>query len=295
MVPGLLAWGGMYALFLLAFPFLSTPQRPLHGYLLFEACALFPWFAWLFWTGWRRGPVAGMSLVIQACLVLVLSFPVQILATRRMCWTYFQDKDTLLGPTLGGVPAEEFLFYPLTVNVSVLIYLWVCDWLKAHKRADLGLSRSMLNTILVGAAVLFYALAAYVWTLRDATSVVAATRSWDASGVAWYAEGPRLYEWTLVCLASAATNLLIFRFGLLRGVLNLRAVLLTAPIFILICVLVDLLGVSRGWWVYNAQQVSRLWIGGIVAESVPMYATGVMLPLSLYGLIRNQLGARGYA
>lgn len=294
MIPflGLLAWGGVYAAFPLVLPGSDSTAMPWCGYLLYELFGLLPWSIWMFVVAMLRSRTTALSVGIQTCAVLALSYPIHIVATHHRCWAYFQDRDRLLGPVLGGVPIEEFFFYPLTMNLAILAYLGLSR-IRGSRVARVASRRLPIwSHGCVAAALVLAALALWVWTLRDSSDVAAASRSWDVAGIPHYREGPRHFEWTLVCLTSAAANLLVFRFAALRGAVNLRAARLTAPVFLLIGMLVDLLGVSRGWWVYNDQQVSGLWIGGIVAESFPMYLTGVLLPISLLGLIERQLAPR---
>ena len=71
----------------------------------------------------------------------------------------------------------------------------------------------------------------------------------------------------------------------------LRAVLPVIAIFTVMCLLIDLLGISRGWWVFNSQQASGLMLGGAVpAENLPSYLTGVTLSIAAFEACRRLMG-----
>lgn len=293
MLIGFLLWGGMYTIFALVFPRLSTPDHQLPGYFLFEVSCLAPWLAWLFWIAIRKGGATGLSVLVQACAILAITYPIHVITTHKLFWTYFQDKDVLLGVRIGGVPIEEYFFYPLTINLSILMYLLMCDYLKARRLPDLAINRKTLRLVFFSLSAVCFGLGFYVLTLRDPGQIAPATLTWDATGVPHYAEGPRNYSWTLVCLFSAGFNLLLLYLAELYTSVMIRAVIPIIGVYVLLCLLIDLMGVSRGWWVFNDQQASGYWIGGVPLEDLPMYVTGVMMPIALFESCRRLLGGRG--
>jgi lycopene cyclase domain-containing protein len=292
LLAGMLAWGGAFTAFVLVLPGVSGPAHPLPAYALFNLLCLAPWTIGMFLAARRRGAGTAAGAVVQACAMLVVTYPIHVAATRQRYWDYFEDWDRLLGIRLGGVPFEEFCFYPFTINMSVLLYLWLCALVKRRGLADLAVPPARLRAWCLGAALVFAGLAVAAVLARDPADS-AAVRLRDAGGVPHYAEGPRAYGWTLICLVSAAMNSLIFFAAKRRTALSLRAALPTAAVFMLVCLLVELEGAQRGWWVYNARQSSGWWIGGVPAENLVAYLTGVTLPLSLLEGTRRLLGERG--
>lgn len=294
MLIGLLLWGGMYTAFALIFPHLSTPEGRLPGYFMFEVFCLFPWTVWLLCIAVKKGGATGISVLVQAFVVMAVTYPIHIAATHSNYWAYFQERDVLLGIRIAGVPIEEYFFYPIIISFAILCYLWFCQYMKSQRLSDLAVRRKTLRLILGSLSAIFFCLGLYVLTLRDPGQIVAATQTWDGMGVPHYAEGPRVYGWTLVCLFSVSFNLWLLYLAERFTPMMLRAVLPVIVIFFVVCLLVDLIGVSRGWWVFNAQQVSGWWVGGTLPlENLPSYVTGVTLSIAVFEGTRRLLGAKG--
>lgn len=293
MLAAMVTWGAVYGLTLLVLPFASTPNRPLPAYALYLALGMAPWTIWLLVQAGRKSAATRIATVVQACVVLVITFPVHLVATRSRWWDYFEDKDRLLGPRVGGVPVEEFFFYPLTIGFALLLYLWMCDELRRQKAASLcpgpTARRFAFRLPAIGAA----GLAGWLLVRRTPALVEPVERCWDLNAVPHFAEGPAAHGWTAVCLASFAANLTLFEFAWRRTKLSLRAVILLTGPYLLVCLLVELLGISRGWWVYNERQCSGWAVGGVPVENLAAYLTGIFLPLSVFEVTRTWLGDRG--
>jgi hypothetical protein len=293
MLVGMISWGACYTAAVVAISIYGTPAHKLPAYILFESACLLPWFIWLLVRAYRKGRAVTIAVIGQACTVAAVSYIVQIVATNARFWDYFGDKDILTGIRISGVPLEEFLFYPLTINFSIMLYLWICDYLKARRIRDFRIKRKPLRLALGITALVFAALATWVYLHRNPADIRPPSRTWEGLGIPRYTEGPLGYGWTITCLLSVSANLVIFYFAELATSLNLRAVISLTGIFLLVCVLVESFGTGRGWWVYNSQQVSGLWVAGVPLESFPAYLTAVMMPISLFEYIRRLMGERG--
>ncbi len=272
---------------------LSTPSRRLPAYMIFEVVCLLPGTVWLYVVAYRKGWVTTVGALLQGAVVAAVSYVVQVAATNGKYWDYFQDKDILVGVRISGVPLEEFFFYPLTINISLLLYLLLCDVIKARRLSDLRVSRRALRWTLGVLALVFAILAAYVFTLRDMTQAVPEVRTWEGIGIPRYMQGTRSYGWCLICLVSLVANAILFYIAELTTALMLRAVLLQAGFVFLIFFMIELLGTGRGWWVYNSQVTSGFWIAGIPLENLGVYFTGVMLPVAIFESTRTLLGESG--
>lgn len=294
MLTGLLLWGGVYLSTVVVISVFSTPAHQLPAYLIFELVCLAPWTVWLFVVAARKGQAVILAVLVQACVVAVLTYIVEVRSTYAKYWDFFQEKDVLCGVMISGVPLEEFLFFPFAINFSILLYLYICDYLKDHKISDISIHPRKLFLVLGGFAIVFAGLGFYVATLRDLTMVVPAMRTWEHFGIPRYTEGPRGYGWTLIILFSVSFNFLLFYIAERNTLLILRAAILIVGIFFLINFLVELFGTGRGWWVYNGQQVSGIWVVAIPLENLAAYLTGVTLPLALFEGTRTLLGERGY-
>ncbi len=285
-----LLWFAAYGAFALLWPGQSGPERPAPGYAWFLVLILAPWSVWLAWRSLRRGRVEFAAVLIAGCAQLILIYPVHIIATIDGQWAYFEDWDRLLGIRYGGVPVEEFFFYPLMINLALLMYLLFRDPAVNGRMPDIRWSRPRLRLAFGGAAIACFAAAVWMWTRGDPSHVVPALQARDGLGVPRYLDGPLHRGWAVLCMGSAGANLLYLWWAETHTALHLRTLLIVTPVFMAQSFLVDLMGVSRGWWVFNAQACSGAWIGPLPAEGVPMYATGVMLSISLYESARRLLG-----
>jgi uncharacterized membrane protein YoaT (DUF817 family) len=293
MMAGLLLWGAAYAAVAVAVTLLSTPARPLPAYLIFELVCLLPWTAWLIVKAARSSKGVGIAAMVQMCAVFTVTYIAEVTGTYAGLWTFSMTRDALCGVSIAGVPLEEYLFYPLVMNFALLNYLWICAYLKARHEGDLPVSRRTLAMVLGGASAAFLAMAMAILFLRDASVSVPPTGGAGPGGIPRFDEGPRGYAWTLVCLFSVAANLLVFLAAERWTALMLRAALPLSAVFFLICLMVELLGTGRGWWVFNGRQCSGMWVAGIPVENFPAYLTGVMLPLALFEFARKVLGEKG--
>jgi hypothetical protein len=249
-----------------------------------------PWSAVLVIRAARGGAGRLAAVFLAGCAQLVLIYPAHVLTTAAKDWAYFEDWDRLLGIRLAGVPIEEFFFYPLTINLALLSYLALRDRMDRAGVPDLRVDRSRLRAGFLALAAACFAAALWQWFRRDLGDVAPPSLGRDALGVPAYRAGPRHLGWVILCLTSAGGNLLYLWWAERHTALHLRAVLLALPVFLAQSLLIDLLGTSRGWWVFNAQACGPWWIGPVPAEELPMYTTGVMLSASLFESIRRWLG-----
>ena len=295
MAAGFLLWGATFAAFVLLFPLVSDAAHPLPGYALFLLLGMLPWTLRLYRLAFRHGRTTAIAVVVQGAVVAGLTYPVHIAATHAAYWTYAMNQDRLLGLRIGGVPFEEYFFYPLTINLAVLAYLWLGELMQARRLPELPVSRRNVRICLLAIAGVGAALFAWTWVaVRQPGQVVdPAQLLWRGPADPSFVGGPREAGWALVCFGSLACNFLLMAWAETHALLRLRAVLPTTVLFFLICLLVDLLGISRGWWVFNAQQTSGLWVGPLPLENLASYLTGVPLALTVFEGCRRLLGERG--
>ena len=174
-----------------------------------------------------------------------------------------------------------------------MLYLWICDLIKVRRLRDLEINRTTLRFVLGSLAIIFFSLGVYLFLHRDPSHVAPLTKTWDPTGLPHYLEGPQNYLWALICLGSLTMNCIILYMAERSTSMTLRAILPLSVVYYLICFLVELLGVSRGWWVYNVQQVSGHLIGGVPLENLVVYLTAVVLPISIFEWVRKLLGESG--
>ena len=292
MLTGMLIWGGTYLAATCAITVLSTPAHRLPSYLLFELVCLAPWTVWLFIRSARRGGAVAIGAVVQAATVAALTYVVEAECTYAGYWEFFQDRDVLCGVRLSGVPIEEFLFFPLAINFALLLYLWIVDYLRSHRIRDFKVPTPVLFAVLGGLSAVFAGLAVWTWLQRD-PAAAPVVRAWDSFGIPRLSGGPRGYGWTLIILSSVSVNFLVFLLAERFTALVLRAAIVLAGVFFLVNFLVEFFGTGRGWWVYNARQVSGAWVIAVPVENLAAYLTGITLSLALFEGTRTLLGEKG--
>ena len=281
----------MFAAFALIVPYASTPAHPLPGYMLFLAC-LVPWALWLAALLRRRGGAESASAVVAIATVLAFTYPAEIVATYGRYWQYFEDRDVLVGVRLGGVPIEEFFFYPLMLALALWLYLQACEQIRARRLANLSFPRGRLPHMLLAMSILCFLLCLWALARPEGLVNLPASRSWDDTAVPHFSEGRRDYAWTATCLAGLGGSLGVLYLAELTTLLQLRAVLPATLVFFTMGMLIDLLGVSHGWWVYNTQRVSPFWLGPIPVENLAMYLCGVPETVAIFEFARRLFGER---
>ena len=223
-------------------------------------------------------PAQRVAFVLTSGCFISQSAVAELLAIEHHYWGFYTKLDPLSGLDLGAIPLEEFLSYPMLLNIPVLWYLWLGRVFPTRavppptaEKTALWLRR--LAWACVGAAGVFVLLSRF--GPLDLQPLDAQPGP-DAMGAIRYAAGPRQYGWTIVqALGWAGTFALAAKLSHRLQWQRLSMLVLTYFPFALF---VELLACGRGWWVWNTQQAIGVTAWVLPIESFSMYLTGALFP-----------------
>lgn len=242
---------------------------------------------WLLYENRGAPRQTWLAFITTSSLFIVLSAMAELMAIQWRFWWFYTDIDRLLGIYVGAVPLEEFFFYPLFLNLPMLFYVFL-------RQQDVIAPGPAPAPTTAGQKVLFNALGglfvagglALLWTAVHTTQPpldYAVQPAPDASGAIRYDTGPAQHGWTVVqAFGLALVCLLWVR---VRERVDVRRLVLSAAVFVVLGFFFELIGCGRGWWVWNHQQVVGIFTWVLPVDSYSMYLTGGLLPiLALEGL-----------
>ncbi|MFO0597356.1 MAG: lycopene cyclase domain-containing protein [Myxococcaceae bacterium] len=224
-------------------------------------------------------PAQRISFVLTSGAFISQSAIAELLAIQHRYWGFYTGLDPLSGFDLGAIPVEEFLSYPMLLNLPILWYLWlgrvfpgtstvaapkletVRTWLTRAAWASLALAFCFVVLALVGPT--------------DAAPLDAVPGP-DAMGAIRFAAGPRQYGWTIVqCLGWAGTFAVAAK---VAHRLQWKRLLVMVVTYFAFALFFELLACGRGWWVWNTQQAIGVTAWVLPVESFSMYLTGALFP-----------------
>ncbi len=258
-------------------------------YLLHELVVLLVPMAFLLVEVWGRlAPNERLAFVATSGLFISLSAVAEMIAIEQRYWWFFTELDPLSGFDLGAIPAEEFLSYPLLLNLPVLWYLWL-------RRVLPGLATGVAPSARVRSALFVAAglcgvaalvLMGLAW--RNFGPIDRVTQPFvDVAGAVRYVAGPKQYGWTIVQLLGWV-GLLVVATKAWPSVHPGRLFLMTVTYFPF-ALFFELLACGRGWWVWNAQQTLGVFTWVLPIESFSMYLTGALFPTLTFELLAAAL------
>lgn len=268
-------------------------------YLLHELTVMLVPMVWLLARVYPRLDESNrMGFIVTSGGFIALSAIAELLAIAARYWCFYEGFDPLSGLTLGAIPLEEFLSYPLLLNIPILWFLELSqarpDEPVLGEARAVGLVRffkraSVVAFVLAGVFVALALLAAPV--PLDVTTPAFV----DAAGAVRYSAGPKQYGWTIVQLLGWGGT-----FALGAAVahrLRWRTVLIVVATYFPFALFVELLACGRGWWVWNSQQTLGLYAWVLPVESFSMYLTGALMPVFCFEWLRGvwaeEPGAKG--
>ncbi len=281
----LLAWTGLFCLVLVGTFVSDRYGLHLPWYFVFLVVVLaFPNVLFVRYA-MERNPHKKLVLCAQSGLVVAVMYVAEILAIQSRFWDFLQDRDRLLGIMLGNVPLEEFLFYPLMLNISLYAYIQAKSILKPFRGEPrpLGFKGKVIAVVFAAACV-----AAGVLTvvLKGGETAVRFLGR-NAEGLPVYVEGPAYGGWGVTILVGMAVCSLVFARASRKGFLDVKAMIMGGLLIYPASLVIELLGVGRGWWVYNEQQIFGVHLYILPLESIFMYAIGVVFPAGVYEMLRD--------
>lgn len=235
-------------------------------------------------------PAQRVAFVVTSGLFIALSAIAELLAIQHGYWGFYTGLDPLSGLDLGAIPLEEFLSYPLLLNVPILWYLWLSRVLP-NARPPSRESAERWGRWLQRAAIVSAALALGLMVLGLAgvgdrpTSPIFGP---DQAGAIRFAAGPRQFGWTIVQLLGWSGVLSVTARAL--GRLQWPRLLVMTLTYFPFALFFELLACGRGWWVWNTQQTLGVTAWVLPIESFSMYLTGALFPTVVFELLSQVFG-----
>lgn len=264
---------------------LAAVGRTAPWYLLHELVVLLIPMAFLLVEVWGRlSATERVAFVATSGLFISLSAVAEMIAIQQRYWWFFTELDPLSGFDLGAIPTEEFLSYPLLLNLPVLWYLWLR---RVAPQAPSGAAPPVLvrRALVAGAVVCgVLALALMVAGLANSGAIDRVTQPFvDPAGAVRYVAGPKQYGWTIVQLLGWV-GLLLVAIRAWPAVHHGRLFLMTVTYFPF-ALFFELLACGRGWWAWNANQTLGVFTWVLPIESFSMYLTGALFPTLTFELL----------
>ena len=286
-IRNVLAWIGLFVIMFVGIGVVGIWGWKLPWYFLFLIVVLF--FPNIIFIAYalKKHPYKRLVVLAQAGISLILMYIAEILAIQFRYWDFLQDWDILLGLDLGNVPLEEFLFYPLMLNVSLYGYLQAKSILKKYRpELPADFKPNGKRWIGWGLAAAFVCIAVIVGCCGTG-DIAERVMTRDDSGNPVYVEGKQHKAWGVTMMAGMAITIAFVMGATVNGFLDWKAVFFAGCIIYPASMVIELLGIGRGWWVYNDQQLIGLKIYILPLESLFMYGIGSVFPASVYEVLRE--------
>ncbi len=288
-IRNVLAWIGLFVVIFVGIGVAGIWGWKMPWYFIFLIVVLF--FPNILFIAYalRRDPYKRLVVLAQAGISVILMYVAEILAIQYHYWGFLQDWDVLLGLDLGNVPLEEFLFYPLILNLSLYGYLQAKSILKKYRPELVTDYRPNGKRWIGWALVAAFVCAAVIIGCCGSGDVTDRQMTRDDAGNPVYMEGKQLKAWGVTMMAGMAITIAFVMGATVNGFLDWKAVFFAGCIIYPASMVTELLGIGRGWWVYNDQQLIGFKLYILPVESIFMYGIGCVFPASVYEVLREVL------
>lgn len=227
-----------------------------------------------------------LSFVATSSLFIGLASILELVAVENRYW-WFAMKDPMTGIQVGAIPVEEFIFYPLFLNLPILFYLALEKYVPGGAAPPQPLSaRATWLFRALGIAFTMLGIGLLVNAIRTTAPPIdyAIVPSIDAAGAFRYSTGPRQLGWTVVQTLSLGAVALLW--PQLEPRVHGQRLLITICVFFVLSFYFELMGCGRGWWVWNEQQVVGVFTWVLPIDSYVMYFTGATMTIFVFTLLR---------
>lgn len=236
--------------------------------------------AWLLYETLPKADRADrFAFLTSSAIFISLSAIFELIAIQERYWWFYQGIDHLTGFRVGDIPLEEFFFYPMFLNLPMLFY-WYLKQFVTPTPAPKPLS-PVMTRVLQGAGVLFglVTLGLIGWALTHSQPPLdpSIQPAPDAAGAIRYTAGPPDHGWTIVQMAALSS--ICFFWIPMRERIDRRRFAITVAVYFVLAFFFELMGCGRGWWVWNSQQVMGVFTWVLPIESYAMYVTGAVMPI----------------
>lgn len=234
----------------------------------------------------RASRATQLGFIATSSLYIALASILELVAVANRYW-WFALKDPMTGIQVGGIPVEEFVFYPLFLNLPILFYLALEKYVPdgdAPPRALSPRGTWLCRGLGVAFTVLGIALLVNAIATTEPPIDYALVPTTDASGAFRYSTGPRQMGWTVVQVLALGS--VAFAWPYMKPRVHGQRLFVTVCVFFVLSFYFELMGCGRGWWVWNDQQVIGIFTWVIPIDSYLMYFTGATMPLFTFILLR---------
>ena len=227
-----------------------------------------------------------LAFIVTSAIFIVSASIAELIAIQNRFWWFYQGIDRLTGLKMGDIPLEEFLFYPMFLNMPVLFYLYLAPYVGPGRERPPMSEGTKKALRIAGGVFLVAALALFGWALTRTVPPLdpSIQPAPDAAGAIRYSAGPPQRGWTIVQLFGI--SFCLFLLAVVGDRLDRRRIVVTVSVFFVLGFFFELMGCGRGWWVWNAQQVSGVFTWVLPVDSYSMYLTGGLLPVLVFEWLR---------
>lgn len=240
-------------------------------------------------------------------VVLITSFffsvVLEIVGVYLKFWTFFTDKDPLMGINIGDIPVEEFLFY-IGANMQLcFLYLAVslkCDSLGfTAKRVRSWFSRKKTGhedspvakrqraaIIIMGIIVaILAAVGLVIRAKKNHPEPEVPEKYRNGRGMPVYKEGVWYPGWLIAITPFFAIGVVWFRAMIKK--INIAAFLISFVLNMTMYILFEYNAIMRGHWVYNEQRLLGLKFAGTMSiELFLVYITSFLFLVPFFETVR---------
>ncbi|HEX2958242.1 MAG TPA: hypothetical protein VHO70_15515 [Chitinispirillaceae bacterium] len=238
-------------------------------------------------------------------VVLIVSFffsvVVEIIGVYFKFWTFFTDKDPLIGITIGDVPVEEFLFY-IGANMQLcFLYLAVskkCDslgitanrfrsWFSRKKPVqERGAVKKQKTAVIISMVIAILAAVGLVIRARkDHPEPERPEKYRNSRGMPVYKEGVWYPGWLIAITPFFAVGAVWFK-TLIKKI-HVAAFLISFILNMTMYILFEYNAIMRGHWVYNEQRLLGWKFAGTMSiELFLVYITSFLFLVPFFESIR---------
>jgi lycopene cyclase domain-containing protein len=242
------------------------------------------------------------ALIVVLITSFFFSVVLEIVGVYFKFWTFFTDKDPLLGINIGDIPIEEFLFY-IGANMQLcFLYLAVslkCDslgitakrvrsWFSPKKTGQentTATNQKKAAIIIAAIIAVLVAVGLVIRAKKEHPTPEVPERYRNSRGMPVYKEGIWYPGWLIAIIPFCAIGVAWFRAMFKK--INIAAFLISLTINMTMYILFEYNAIMRGHWVYNEQRLLGFrFAGTIPLEQILLYFVSFLFLIPFFATVR---------